>query len=190
MKKILFSFFVSLPLWGAAQTETAIREHYTDVNKRIAESAEQGFEGSLYNNQWVVNRNGRSWPAVGIYTETTDLWYDDPPDHLPASERDPKTVLLKINISRRSSALLANEEYLFKDGKLLFYYSRQGEEDNLRETRLYFNSKGPFKSVVKANGRELNAADLTTEEYKDLKPNPAGIQSAAKKYQDLFVKTM
>ena len=190
MKKLLFSFIVSFPLWLAAQTETAIREHYTDVNKQIAESMEQGFEGPLYNNQWVVNRNGKSWPAVGIYKETTDFWYDDPPDHIPAAERDPKKVLLKVNVSRRSSALVVNEEFLFKEGKLLFYYSSQGEEDNLRETRLYFNSKGIFKSIVKANGRELNAKDLLTEEYKDLKPNPAGIQSAAKNYQYLFVKTM
>lgn len=191
MKKLLFSLFISIPFFASAQTETDIRKHYTDVNKRITESIEQGFEGPLYTNQWVVNKNGRSWPAVGLYSETTDCWYDDPPDHLPASERNPKNVLLKVNISRQSSHLMTNEEYLYKEGRLLFYYSRQGEEGNEWETRVYFNNKGvAFKTSVKANGKELTAKELLTGEYRDFRPNPAGIMSGAKKLQDLFIKTM
>ncbi|MBL7722715.1 MAG: hypothetical protein JNK27_01130 [Chitinophagaceae bacterium] len=191
MKKIFFSLFFIFPLIGLAQTESDIRKHYTYINKQIIESIEQGFEGPLYNNHWVTNKNNRSWPAVGIYTETTDFWYDDPPDHLPASERNPKNVLLKINISRKSSHLITNEEYLYKDGKLVFFYSHEGEEGNEWETRIYFNNKGvAFKSSVKANGKELTTKDFLTEEYKDFKPNAANTMAAAKKLQDLFVKSM
>ena len=110
-----------------AQIEADIRKHYTEVNKQIDESIKNGFEGALYNNQWVSNKNGKSWPAVGNYTETTDFWYDDPPDHLPASERNQKNVLIKINLKRKASHLTVNEEYLFKDGKLLFFYDHSGE---------------------------------------------------------------
>jgi len=191
MKKIFFSFLVIYPGLLLAQTESDIRLHYTDVNKRITESIEQGFEGPLYNNQWVVNKNDRSWPAVGIYKEITDCWYDDPPDHLPASERNPKNVLLKVNISRKSSALLTHEEYLYREGKLLFYYAHEGEEGNEWETRVYFNNKGlAFKTSVKANGKELAARDLLTAAYRDFKPNPVFIMTEAKKLQDLFVKSM
>lgn len=191
MKKSLPFILLLLCFTCTAQTETTIRNHYTDVNKRIAESIEQGFEGPLYQNQLVVNKNGKSWPAVGLYTETTDFWYDDDPDHLPAADRNPKNVLVKVNVSRKASHLMTNEEYLFKDGKLLFYYSHEGEEGNEWETRVYFSNKGiAFKSSVKANGKELTAKDFLTEEYKYFKPKPAIILAESKKYQELFLKSM
>ncbi|MBK9465565.1 MAG: hypothetical protein IPN56_12415 [Chitinophagaceae bacterium] len=86
---------------------------------------------------------------------------------------------------------MTNEEYLYKDGKLLFYYSHEGEEGNEWETRIYFNNKGiMFKSSVKANGKELAAKDFLTEEYKDFKPNTPNILKNSKEYQDLFIKSM
>lgn len=191
MKKSIVFFLVCFSLVASAQTEADIRKHYIEVNKQITESIEHGLEGPLYNNQWVNNKYGGSWPAVGLYTETTDFWYDDDPYHLPASERNPKTVLLKVDITRKMSHLMTNEEYLYKDGKLIFYYNNQGEEGNEWEIRVYFNNKGiMFKSSVKANGKELTAKDFTTEEYKDFKPNPASVMTNGKKYQDLFVKSM
>jgi hypothetical protein len=191
MKRFIFFALLFIAFSSSAQTEADIRKHYTEVNKKITESIEQGFEGPLYNNQWVTNKNGKSWPAVGLYSETTDLWYDDDPNHLPATERNPKNVLLKVNISRKASHLMTNEEYLYKDGKLLFYYCQQGEEGNEWETRVYFNSKGiMFKSSVKANGKELTVKDFLTEDYKDFKPNAAAIMADGKKHQDLFVKSM
>lgn len=191
MNRILLFIFICQSFFATAQTETSIRNYYTEVNKQITEAIEHGFEGPLYNNQWITNKNGRSWPAVGNYTETTDFWYNDAPDHISAAERNPKIVLLKVNISRKSSHLMTNEEYLYKDGKLLFYYCQQGEEGNEWETRMYFNTKGLlFKSSVKANGKELTTKDFLTEDYKDFKPNAAATMADGKKYQDLFVKSM
>lgn len=191
MKYYILILLLSSSLPVIAQSETEIRKHYTDVNQRIQASAEQGFEGPLYHNQWVVNKTGKSWPAVGLYSETTDFWYDDPPDHLPAVERNPRNVLLKIHVSRTSSHLSAKEEYLFRDGKLLFFFRHEGEEGQEWETRVYYNSKGiAFKTSVKANGKELTVKDFLTEEYRDFKPNPVSILGDAKKMQDLFVKSM
>ena len=191
MKQLLPLLFICQSFFAIAQTETTIRNHYTEVNKQIAESIEHGFEGPLYNNQWVTNKNGRSWPAVGLYTETTDFWYDDDPNHLSAAERNPKNVLLKVNITRKASHLMTNEEYLYKDGKLLFFFSSQVEEGSMVETRLYFNKNGVmFKSIVKANELELSAKDFLDIDYKEFKPNPAKIKSEAAKLQDLFLKSM
>lgn len=191
MKRIFLFPLLWLASTAIAQTETEIRNHYTEVNKQIKESLENGFEGTLYNNQWVNNKNGKSWPAVGNYSETTDFWYNDSPDHLSAAERNPKNVLVKVGIARKASHLMSNEEYLFKNGKLLFYYNHEGEEGQKWETRMYYNAKGIlFKSSVKANGKELTAKDFLTEDYKDLKPNALKIMSNGKKYQDLFVKSM
>ena len=191
MKKLALLFFIFIWIQAAAQTEADIRSHYTTVNQQITESLAQGYEGPLYHNQWVTNKNSRSWPAVGRYNETTDLWYDDPPDHLPATERNPKNVLLKVNLNRVSSHLQTNEEFLFKDGKLLFYFSKQAEEGAIIETRMYFNTKGVlFKSSVKVNELELTAKDFLDPDQKDLRPNPTKTKAEAAKYQELFIKTM
>lgn len=191
MRTLLFVLLITTASASFAQTETDIRKHYTEVNTRIEESVKQGYEGPLYYNEWVTNKYERSWPATGRYIETTGFWYDDPPDHMSAAERNPKNVLLKVTVSRKTVDFSANEEYLYKDGKLLFYYSRETEEGNEWETRVYFNTKGVmFKNTVKANGKELTAADYKTEEFSDFKPHPAVILSDSKEYQELFVKSM
>ena len=190
MKKVFFFILLFPSIYGIAQTETDIRNHYQEVNKRIKESIENGFEGSLYCNEWVTNKNSKSWPAVGRYQETTDFWYDDDPNHLPVQERDPRTVLLKVSITRISSALTTNEEYIYRNARLVFYFSSQGEEGNLRETRIYFNTKGMFKSSVKANGKELSAKELATSEYSDFRPNALNVLKYGKYYMDQFIKNM
>ena len=93
-------------------------------------------------------------------------------------------------VARKVSHLMTSEEYLYKNGKLVFYYSNEGEEGKQWETRIYFNAKGIFKSSVKADGKELTTKEFATEEYKDFKPKPARILQYGKKYQDLFVKQM
>jgi hypothetical protein len=191
MRRRIVFIFLLFSVYCTAQTEADIRKHYTEVNKQITESVEKGFEGSLYNNHWETNKNGKSWPAVGRYSEITDFWYDDDPNHLPATERNPKNVLLKVTVSRKAAGFNSGEEYLFKDGKLLFYYSSQAEEGSRVETRLYFNSKGVmFKSSVKSNELELTAKDFLDAGYKEFKPNPIVAKAAAVKYRDLFVKSM
>ena len=190
MKKILLLLPVLLALTTAAQNISEIRQYYTEINTKITQSLEQGFEGPLYNNHWVTNHHNRSWPAVGNYSETTDFWYDDPPYHLPAEERDPKNVLVKVTMTRISSHLKADEEYLFKDGKLIFFFRKEAEEGKQWETRIYFDNQGAvIKTSVKANNRELTDKDFLTEEFRDFRPDGVTVMEVAKKYQDLFVKS-
>ena len=189
MKHYLFLILLTLPLFSSAQTETQIRTHYQDINKKITESKENGYEGSLYCNEWITNKNGKSWPTVGNYTETTEFWYSDDPSH-PSVESNKLQVLQKINVLRKAASLTTHEEYLFLKGKLVFFFSSEGEEGNLWETRIYFNTKGMFKSIVKANGTELSAKDFLKEEYKDFKPAPAGVLAESKRLQDVFLKSM
>ncbi|MCX6316410.1 MAG: hypothetical protein NTW29_03920 [Bacteroidetes bacterium] len=191
MKRVLITIFTLISIHAASQTEADIRKHYNEVNEQIKESIELGFEGPLYQNQLVINKNGRSWPAVGNYSDTVNFWYNDPPDHLPAIERNPKNVLVKVNLSRVASGFRMIEEYLYKDGKLLFYYSFQAEEGKKWETRAWFNNKGiMIRSSVKADDRDLTSKELLTTEFKDFKPKPLTILAEAKKFQDLFIKSM
>ena len=181
-----------LPFLVSAQTESEIRKHYQEANKQITQSFELGFEGPLYQNQLVVNKTGRSWPAVGIYADTTNFWYDDDPNHLSPSDRNPKIVLMKVtSSSRRAADVWTRDEYLYKNGALLFYYSYWGEEDKANETRVYFNSRGlMIKSLVKINGKEITAKDMESGQYSDVKPVPISIIKAGKRYQDLFLRSM
>jgi hypothetical protein len=192
MKSLIFFLLLFLTLPSTAQTEADIRKHYAEVNKKITESVEQGFEGPLYQNQLVINKNGRSWPAVGYYADTINFWYDAPPDHLPADERNPKTTLLKVLTSRRiATGAKASEEYLFKNGNPVFFYSFWAEEGNTWEQRVYFNAKGiAFKTSVKVNELELTVKDFLNPDNKDLKPVPAKILTEAKKLQHVFLSSM
>ena len=192
MRKIIFFLLLFHSINTIAQTEVEIRKHYQEVNKQISQSIVQGYEGPLYHNQWVVNKTGKSWPAVGLYADTTNFWYDDDPGHLSAADRNPKMVLLKVEVStRRSADVMSGEEYLFKNGVLFFYYSYWGEENTATETRAYFSNRGVmFKNMVKVNGKELSIKELATGEQSDAKPNAKTILVAGKKYQELFVKQM
>ena len=185
-------YLLTLVLWGilvsaAAQTETEIRKHCQEVNQQVQESKETGYEGPLYGTRVITNTTGKSWPAVGRFADTTDFWYDDPPDHLPVSERDPKKVLLKINIHRESSHLHIFEEYLFRNGVLLFYYSLQAEEGHGWETRVWFNAKDVLKTSIRVNELEITPAD---PEYTDLLPDVNHIRKNAKELQESFEKMM
>jgi hypothetical protein len=191
MKRLLLLYFILHSISVVAQTEATIRTHYTTTNQQILESIKDGYEGPLYQNQLVLNKNGKSWPAVGRYEETADFWYDDDPAHISPQERNPKNVLLKVNVKRHNLHMRTSEEYLYKDGKLLFHYSVTEEEGNSWEVRVYYNNKGlAFKTSVKENGKELTIKELASEGLKDYKPNPIQIMTDAKNYQSLFLKSM
>lgn len=192
MKPLLTFLIILCSFLAGAQTEQTIRALYQNVNNKISESLEHGFEGSLYQNQLVVNKNGKSWPAVGYYADTLNFWYEDDPGHLSAADRDPKTVLLKVVKSSRIGAdVRVIEEYLYNKGTLLFYYSYWGEEANLWETRVYYSGKGiAFKTSVKLNSKELTPKELATPEYRDQQADTKKILANGTNYQQLFLKSM
>ena len=191
MKSYLLLPVLCFSVLANAQTETSIVKHYQDINKQVQESKQHGMEGTLYCNEWVTNKNSMSWPAVGIYSETIQFWYNDDPNHISPGERDPKTVLEKVTVTRKAAAdFISNEEYLYMSGKPVFFYSIVTEEGKQWETRLYFNTKGMFKSSVKIDGKELTAKELALPENSDLRPKPLVERKNARKYQDLFVMQM
>ncbi|MBK8951100.1 MAG: hypothetical protein IPM85_00840 [Chitinophagaceae bacterium] len=189
MKKLALLIVVLSPICSIAQTEQQIRTHYQEINKKIAESKEQGYEGSLYCNELVVNKNGKSWPATGNYSETADFWYNEDPNH-PGSVKNKLQVLQKINVVRKAAAITTTEEYLYLKGKLVFYFTQEVKGGVTMEARLYFNAKNLFKSSVKPNGKELTAKELRSDEYVYFNPNPVGVLASSKNYQELFAKSM
>ncbi len=191
MHKVLLLVFISLPFSATAQTEAEISKHRLEIIKNIEASIEQGFEGSLYNNRLIINKTGKSWPAVGVYSDSIDFWYNDPPDHLSAEERDPVSVLVRVETCRQSSTLHTDEDYFYKEGNLFFYYEYKSQDNKEWETFIYFDkNKMAISSVVKTDGKNLTGKDFTIyPEYAKLEPDIASIFAEAKRYQDLFFKT-
>lgn len=190
MKNILLLFSLITSLSSIAQSENDIRNHYNQVNNQIKESIEKGYEGPLYNNHWVVNKNGRSWPAVGIYEGITDFWYNDTPDHID-EEQKPETILLKVSSTHRSTSYVNSEEYLFQNGKLVFFYSRLDEGGDIWETRYYFNFSGKkFKEIIRFNEKDLTQQEIISDQYKDIITSPEKAIGNSRKYQELFIKSM
>lgn len=190
MRKLFFIFFIAQSFVTVAQTETAIHSYYDEVNKKIIESIEEDIEGPLYNNQWITNNHKKNWPAVGFYADTTNFWYNDPPDHIDEGTK-PETVLQKVTISQRATYYYSKEEYLFKEGKLLFYSSWLTEGGDNWETKFYYSNDGSLlKSIIKLNDEQLSKSALASNEYKDILSDYTYIFNNGKKYQDLFVKSM
>lgn len=120
-----------------AQTDKRIeqiRQHYEQVNAQIAKS-ETSAGSDLYLNELIVNKNGRSWPAVGIYEIVYKFYYS-----FGDREKDPyPNTLVKVTVSTSRSGDRAYAEYLFNPaGQMIFYY----EKDRFQiEHRHYFESE-------------------------------------------------
>ncbi|HMU44863.1 MAG TPA: hypothetical protein PKC72_00785 [Chitinophagaceae bacterium] len=190
MKISTFLFSLLTPAFLSAQSENDIRNYYNEVNNQIKESIENGYEGPLFNNHWIVNKNGRSWPAVGIYEGITDFWYNDTPDHIDEGQKL-ETVLLKVITKQRSTSYVINEEYLFQNGKLVFFYSRLDEGGDIWETRYFFNFSGKeIKEKIRFNEKDLSKKEATSDQYKDIITTPEKAINNGRKFQELFIKSM
>ncbi|MCM3871479.1 MAG: hypothetical protein ND895_12415, partial [Pyrinomonadaceae bacterium] len=120
-----------------AQTDRRIeqiKQQYERVNAQIAES-ETSDGSELYLNELIVNKNGRSWPAVGIYEIVYRFYYG-----FGDREKDPyPNTLVKVTVSTRRSGDRVYAEYLFnRAGQVIFYY----EKDQMQiEHRHYYHSE-------------------------------------------------
>lgn len=191
MKRFIFITSIVLgSLITSAQTESEIRNHYNEVNQQIKKSLTDGYEGPFYHNQWITNKNGTSWPAVGMYEAVTDFWYTYPPDIIDENE-NPSSVLLKVTVMNRSTSYRSEEEYLFQNGHLVFFYSRLDEGGDILELSYYFDSKGnSLSEIIRYNEKELVKNDTLLEPYKDVIILPEKIILTGKKLQDMFLVSM
>jgi hypothetical protein len=136
---ILLIIFVGMGCVEKCRAQTdrrieQIKQRYEQVNAQIAES-ETSDGSELYLNELIVNKNGRSWPAVGTYEIVYKFYYG-----FGDREKDPyPNTLVKVTVSTSRSGDRVYAEYLFNPaGQVIFYY----EKDRLQiEHRHYYQSE-------------------------------------------------
>jgi hypothetical protein len=155
-----------------------IRQLYSDTNDKIAKSKLPGEEGwgNLYSTEVIVNSNNGSWRAVGNYANKIIFWYYDQPGFQEDENKSDLVVLVKIEIYTSAAAGKYNEEYLYDDGKLVFYYKNSNQPE--MEVRYYFWNEKLFRfqenqEIIK----EISQID------------PSDIKDKSLKLQKLFLQT-
>jgi len=103
-----------------------IKEIYYKINNDVESNA-------LYCNEFVLNKGKLPWPAVGIYQEKMQFFYDYNTQY---GSYDLKKIVIKAEHSITKTYI----EFLFNDsGNLIFYYySFQRDHDGKLERRCYF----------------------------------------------------
>ncbi len=107
-----------------------IREYYNKTRDLIKNKA-------LYHDQLVINKDKRTWPAVGSYQEIYDIYYslcDEREAHNYPYER----CMYMIEISTAASVSASKTEYLFDEkDRLIFIYYKDGYKET--EERYYLS---------------------------------------------------
>lgn len=112
----------------------AIQRLTRQVNEQISESERIEESNGIYCNELVVNKENKSWPAVGIYRTVFRFYYT-----FGDREKNPyPNRLLKISVTTSRSDRREYAEYLFNPaGQLIFNYQKDGESLE-SDTRNYF----------------------------------------------------
>jgi len=182
-KSFIFFYFLFLCfiiVFGQDDKLKKIRQLYADTNDKIAKSKLPNGEGwgYLYSNEINVNSNNGSWRAVGNYSNKIIFWYTDQPEFQEDQGKSEYSVLVKIEIQTIASAGKNAEEYLYDDGKLVFYFktSAYGEEPK-QEFRYYFSDGKLFRYQENQDIKVFTQAGVTD------------ILSKSEKLQKLFIQT-
>lgn len=129
-----------------------IRKIYSETAAKI-EKVEKGSEedrlAGIAVNELVVNKTGKSWPAVGNFREVYRFYYDSD------GESPYPSRLLKVSKTTESAARKYFEEYVFDySGNLIFYFERTEDGDAPLERRVYFESGKAFRFVDDGKTRD------------------------------------
>ncbi len=97
----------------------SIRTRYNETKRLIKNKA-------LFHDRFLVNKNNTTWPAVGNYQETFDIYYslcDEREVHNYPNER----CIYLIEVTTTASVSTSKTEFLFdKNDSLIFIYYRDG----------------------------------------------------------------
>ncbi|HQU56888.1 MAG TPA: hypothetical protein PLG88_05640, partial [Chitinophagaceae bacterium] len=63
---LVLGFIVSI--FSFAQSVNEIQQYNEAINQQVAQSLAEKYDGPLYHNQWVTNKDSASWPVVGVYS--------------------------------------------------------------------------------------------------------------------------
>lgn len=152
MKIITLIAFVFTALIASAQHEKVleIRNYYKDV-KSHSEYA-QPDSISYYSDQIIRNSGNMQWRAIGDFHDTLTFWYSDLMNaayNNKNQNNDSTWALTLVTSSTQKSILNHYQEWLFKDGKLVFYFDKMMgyDEESTWEYRYYFNNNKLIRTM-------------------------------------------
>lgn len=155
---VLFIALAFLPSISPAKEPAdvkAIRDWYQKVGQMIDSSQD------IYLSEWVVNKKGVEYPALGQMMGKISFYWTFKPDKSSA-------VLVKAIIEQNFSEYTSYEEYLYDTGgNILFIYHkwRYGSAD-VNEFRIYFKNGKPFYvTETDDKTKKVTEYDKTPEIY-------------------------
>ena len=155
---ILFLLAFFLNVFSQQEKIQEIKDYYYDIKTWInAKDPDSLMYSGYYHDVKMRNVNNSPWRAVGIYNDTTHYYYND---EMEAENREGNTenskswALVLVIESSQHSIMFHYREWLYEDGKLLFYYDRFTgyDEESTYEYRYYFDDK---KLIQFMDGSEI-----------------------------------
>ena len=137
MRRIIFVISILTPLILLADDLQTIRSWYKQVNDGIKLCIEKSPECSWYQNELIINKDMLGWRAVGNYKKTVNFWYDDDPAKCDECGEEGLGVLKKVEV-KVDSEYKTWMEFLFKEGKLIFFYYKYERGEEQQQLRFYF----------------------------------------------------
>lgn len=131
-----------------------IRKIYQETNQKITECEENGETSTTFLTELTANKNGGSYPAVGIYKTVVKFYYT-----FGDREKNPyPNRLMKIIVTTNRSSRTENAEFLFNEqGKLIFYFEKKDEI----EKRIYFTEEKPIRILEGEKTLDLKSKSAT-----------------------------
>ena len=164
-EKFSIKFYSNCFIGFATRQSTEIREYYKDI-KSHTEYATDDSE-SYYSDQIVRNNKNLQWRALGIYQDTISFWYKDL--HEASQQENNKSqdsawALVMVTSSTQMSVVEHYQEWLFKDGKLIFHFDKMTgyDEESSWEYRYYFNNN---KLIRTLSGNQIIDFEENTKKY-------------------------
>ena len=155
MKKLLFILLVSISMNAKSQEEAInnIRKHYKKIGDQIKECKKENNKGlcSLYNNINLTNSGNQQWRSSGNYKKEVQFWYNDSPWNCDECGEDGINVLKKVVSSEQAGLTITYKEWLFKGGKLIFYFVKILGENQTEEYRYYYQNDILIKHIEGGN---------------------------------------
>ncbi len=145
-----------------------IREHYQDINKKIAtclESVDDEPFCDLYCNEIKLNINNKPWRAVGIFMKTIRFWYSDSPHFMPLIEKREQDALQKVEITELISDRETYTEILYEDGELIFFYYKLVSGFNEHTEERFYFSDGKLIRYLENQTDKTGDADVRQVDY-------------------------
>lgn len=158
-----------------AQDIQHIRKQYSQYTAQISDCQDTGDECSLYCNTQTTNSLNQVWRGVGEYKSETKFWYDDNPSHCDECGIDGINVLKMVTSETYSSLVSVHEEWLFSEGKLIFYYLKTIDEDT-DEYRHYY--EGDTLILYKENGISMAVREVSEKYLEGVKLKVDNLQKS------------